>query len=89
MKMQDAGESDDKILAVHADDPQFKHIKDLDEVQKYNPHLLKELEQFFRTYKLLENKAVEVFGWLGRSEAEKVVQESREFYEKNKEKLKN
>ena len=29
MKMIDGGDADDKILAVHVDDPQFKHINDL------------------------------------------------------------
>lgn len=87
MKMIDGGESDDKILAVHADDPQYKHINSLEQLHTTNPHLLKEIEHFFRTYKLLDNKKVEVSGWVDRAEAEKVILESIELYNKNKTKL--
>lgn len=87
MKMTDGGDSDDKILAVHADDPQFKPINDIEEVKLLNPHLLQEIEQFFRIYKLLDNKKVEVHGWVGKAEAEKIVLDSIDLYNKNKEKL--
>lgn len=87
MKMIDGGESDDKILAVHADDPQYKHINSLEQLHTTNPHLLKEIEHFFRTYKLLDNKKVEVSGWVDRAEAEKVILDSIELYNKNKTKL--
>ena len=89
MKMIDGGDSDDKILAVHADDPQFKYINDIEEVKLHNPQLLEEILQFFRIYKLLDNKKVEVQGWVGRVEAEKIVQESIDLYNKNKEKLRS
>ncbi|WP_186646125.1 inorganic diphosphatase [Fluviispira vulneris] len=89
MKMIDGGETDDKILAVHADDPQYKHFTDIEEIQKSNPHMLREIEQFFKTYKLLDNKKVEVSGWYSKAEAEKVVLESIELYNKNKDKLKS
>lgn len=87
MKMIDGGEGDDKILAVHADDSQYKPINDISEVKLINPHLLQEIEQFFKIYKLLDNKTVEVQGWVGRAEAEKIVLDSIELYNKNKEKL--
>jgi inorganic pyrophosphatase len=87
MKMIDGGESDDKILAVHADDPLFKPIKDIEEIKLINPRLLQEIEQFFKIYKLLDNKKVEVNGWFGKVEAEKVIQSSMALYEANKEKL--
>lgn len=87
MKMIDGGEADDKILAVHADDPQFKHINDLTEIEASNQHYLREIEQFFKTYKLLENKKVEVIGWFGKKDAEKVILDSISFYNKNKDKL--
>ena len=89
MKMIDGGEGDDKILAVHADDPQFKHIDTLEDFSRVNPHLLKEIEQFFKTYKLLDNKKVDVTGWFDKIEAEKIILESIDFYNKNKEKLRS
>jgi inorganic pyrophosphatase len=35
MHMIDGGEADDKIIAVHLDDPEYKHIKDISEVPKH------------------------------------------------------
>jgi len=89
MKMVDGGESDDKILAVHADDPHFKHVETLDDIKKINPHLISEIEHFFKTYKLLDKKTVEVTGWVGKEEAQKIITESMAFYEKSKSKWLN
>jgi len=87
LKMIDGGEGDDKILAVHADDPQWKHIESLEQLQQTFPHVIREIDQFFRTYKLLEKKVVEVKEWVGKAEAEKIVLASIELYNVNKEKL--
>ena len=87
LKMMDGGEGDDKIIAVHADDPHYKHIDSMESLKAANPHILREIEQFFRTYKLLEKKVVEVNGWLDKAGAEKVILESIELYNKSKEKL--
>ena len=38
--MVDQGEQDDKIIAVHADDPEYKHFNDTSELPK---HRLKEI----------------------------------------------
>jgi inorganic pyrophosphatase len=84
MKMIDGGEADDKILAVHEDDPQFKHIETLEQV---NPQVIKEIDQFFRTYKALEKKVVEVKNWVGKSEALQIVKEAADFYQKEKSRL--
>jgi inorganic pyrophosphatase len=81
MKMIDGGEGDDKILAVHADDPQYKHIETLEQV---NPHVLREIDQFFRTYKALEKKVVEVKNWVSKSEALQIIRDSVALYEKEK-----
>lgn len=87
MKMIDNGESDDKILAVHADDPHFRHINDLADLQKANPAIVTEIEQFFKIYKLLDKKTVEVKGWVGSADAYKIIQDSIELYNKHKDKL--
>lgn len=55
MHMLDAGEQDDKIIAVAADDPQFSHYADVSELPA---HMLKEITNFFSTYKMLQNKKV-------------------------------
>lgn len=87
MKMIDGGDSDDKILAVHADDPHFKHFSDLADLKAAYPKLLDEIAQFFKIYKLLDNKKVEVLDWVGQKEAEQIVLDSIELYNTNKEKL--
>jgi inorganic pyrophosphatase len=42
MAMLDQGEQDDKIIAVHADDPEFKHFTD---VHQLPPHRLAEIKR--------------------------------------------
>ncbi|KDO70970.1 hypothetical protein CISIN_1g027710mg [Citrus sinensis] len=44
MPMIDQGEKDDKIIAVCADDPEFRHYKDIKELP---PHRLAEIRRFF------------------------------------------
>src|SRR5580693_8434473 len=48
---------DDKIIAVHLDDPA---VRDYSHIRELPPHTLKELERFFLDYKMLENKLVEI-----------------------------
>ena len=82
--MVDGGEEDDKILAVHTHDPHYAHINELEQII---PHLLNEIENFFKTYKLLENKKVEIKGWVNKNEAYKIVQNSMNLYSLNRDKL--
>lgn len=84
MKMKDQGEGDDKIIAVHANDPEFSHFRSIHELP---PHRLKELQRFFEDYKQLENKEVVVNGFLDRAEALEVVSESLELYKKERSQL--
>lgn len=77
MKMVDQGEADDKIIAVHADDPEYSHINSLDELP---PHRMKEIQRFFEDYKMLEDKVVKVEKFFGRDEAFRVLDTSRELY---------
>jgi inorganic pyrophosphatase len=77
MNMIDQGEKDDKIIAVHLDDPSYKDYKHIDE---FSPHIMKELKLFFEDYKKLENKAVSVEGFKGPEEAIKIVAESMKMY---------
>ncbi len=77
MKMLDQGEADDKIIAVHADDPEFSHISTLEDLP---PHRMKEIQRFFEDYKILENKVVKVEKFFDHAEAFKVIEASRSFY---------
>jgi inorganic pyrophosphatase len=84
MKMKDQGEADDKIIAVHANDPEFSQYNSINELP---PHRLKEVQRFFEDYKTLEQKSVVVDGFLDREEAIKVILESFALYKKNRDRL--
>jgi inorganic pyrophosphatase len=57
MDMIDDGDSDAKIIAVPADDKRWDDVKDLGDV---NPHTIKEIEHFFKTYKQLKKEDIVV-----------------------------
>ena len=68
--MRDEKGIDEKILAVPVAEPRFDEIHDIKDVQK---HWLLEIENFFNTYKLLEDKETQVEGWKGAREAKAVL----------------
>ena len=76
-KMTDDKGEDEKILCVPVDDPHYNDIEDLED---FPQHLLKEIAHFFATYKDLEQKIVTVDGWGDRVEAWKVIEEARARY---------
>lgn len=84
MRMLDQGEGDDKVIAVHADDPSYNHYRDISELA---PHIMIEIKNFFETYKILESKKVEISGIEGRAGALRVIQEALDLYQTNKTKL--
>ena len=84
MKMFDQGEMDDKIIAVHMDDPEYAHYKTIDELP---PHCLKTLRRLFEDYKVLENKQVIIETFLGPDEARKTINDALALYQENKEHL--
>lgn len=51
---------DQKVLAVPVGDPRFEGITDIDDLI---PHWLREIENFFATYKALQELQTEVCGW--------------------------
>lgn len=68
--MRDEKGKDEKVLAVPVLDPRFNQIFELEDVA---PHFLPEVDHFFKIYKDLEGKKVEVLGWDGREAAEKSI----------------
>jgi len=78
MKMIDCGEADDKIIAVHEDDPEYRDYTNISELPS---HILKMLKRFFEDYKVLEKKQVTIESFLGPDEAKALIEEARLAYE--------
>ncbi len=78
LDMTDEEGPDFKVLAVPNHDPRFSHYQTLEQV---GPHWLKEIETFFATYKLLEDKETEVLGWHDSEYAARMIRECRERYQ--------
>src|SRR3954465_10664175 len=57
LRMVDEHGGADKIGRVCIDDPAFAHYKDIGELP---PHIMRELDRFFRDYKVLEGKGDQV-----------------------------
>lgn len=72
MEMIDDGETDTKLITVIDCDQRFKHINKMTDL---NEHLLKEIKNFFETYKLLQGKNVLVKGFRDEAWAEKEYNE--------------
>ena len=84
MRMSDEKGQDDKIIAVHRDDPEYRGYHDVSELPQ---HRLRELQRFFLDYKILEGKEVVVEAPLGVSEAHAILREGVALYEKNETRL--
>ncbi len=78
MQMIDQNEEDDKIIAVHADDPEYMHYRDISELPE---HRLKAVRKFFEDYKALENKQVKVERFMGRFDAMNIIENSMRLYQ--------
>ena len=84
MQMSDEHGEDDKVIAVHIDDPQYAHYRD---VSQLPPHTMDEVRRFFVDYKALEHKEVNVGRIAGREEAERTVQNALKLYQGKKAEL--
>jgi inorganic pyrophosphatase len=80
MDMIDNGESDAKIIAVPVEDPRFKTINDLTDV---NPHTIKEITHFFETYKQIQNKVVTIPTIRDAVSAKEVITEALSLYKQH------
>jgi inorganic pyrophosphatase len=81
MKMRDQGEEDDKIIAVHAHDPEYVHYESIRDLP---PHRMTEVSRFFQDYKVLENKTVVVEEFLDRDDALTVIRDAIDLYRRHR-----
>lgn len=75
--MIDGEQRDEKIIAIAEKDPFLNMYKDVTELPA---HISSEIKHFFEVYKQLEGKKTEVEEFLGRTEAEKIIEKSIENY---------
>src|SRR5262245_38955030 len=73
MCMHDQRRADDKLIAVHVDDPDYVVYKTIRDLPR---HRLQALQRFFLDYKVLEGKEVTVEKMQGPAEALEVLRES-------------
>jgi inorganic pyrophosphatase len=79
LDMRDEKGPDQKILAVPIGDPRFAEIYDLHDIGQ---HWLREIENFFQTYKALEPKWTDVMGWEDANAARQVIRQARELHDR-------
>jgi inorganic pyrophosphatase len=78
LKMRDQGQTDDKIISVHVNDPEYAHYRSIHDLP---PHRLAELKRFFEDYTKLEHKEVVVEQFIDAREAKLVIEEAIKFYQ--------
>jgi inorganic pyrophosphatase len=81
MSMRDEKGQDDKIIAVHYNDPAYNSYDDISALPR---HVVKELRRFFEDYKTLEHKEVIVDTLRGRIDANNAIKDAIKFYHDNK-----
>jgi inorganic pyrophosphatase len=74
LEMRDDKGDDYKVLCVAEGDPNQAHVEKLEDVR---PHRLVEIEHFFQTYQLLEDKTVDVLGWRSLDRAREILEADR------------
>ncbi len=78
LNMIDDGKSDDKVLAVPVGEPEYAEVFNYTQIF---PHVLRKIQHFFETYKLLEGKETSTNGWSNAADARRIILESAERFE--------
>ena len=79
LKMTDDKGQDEKILAVPVNDPRFNERLTLGDIRK---HVLLEIEHFFKIYKDLEKKFVDIDKWYDLEDTKKLILEAHSNFKK-------
>ncbi|MBI2063528.1 MAG: inorganic diphosphatase [Candidatus Yanofskybacteria bacterium] len=89
LKMTDSGKEDFKILGVQADDPDYKNVKDVEDIKikdlpaQAGGKILEEITHFFQVYKGPEEKEVIIVGWEGAEGAKREIGRAQELFNKS------
>lgn len=75
--MNDAGEEDEKIIAISKQDPYLNSYKDISELPA---QIADEIKHFFAVYKQLESKTTTIDRMMGREEAERIIEKCMNAY---------
>jgi inorganic pyrophosphatase len=86
MRMRDEKGEDDKVIAVHIDDPTYAGFRSVEELPA---HWLREVRRFFQDYKILEEKGVIVDEPLGAGEAIRILHEAIALYARERDQLRS
>jgi inorganic pyrophosphatase len=84
MRMEDEGKTDDKIIAVHLDDPEVADYTDLNQLPR---HIQRLVRHFFEEYKVLEHKQVVVEDFLDTQTATAILTEAAALYHREQSRL--
>jgi len=79
LQMADDKGVDDKIIAVCVDDPAYEPYAKLADIPQ---HVMKEVDRFFRDYKILEDKRVDVSDFYDQKKALEVIRAARAAYDR-------
>jgi inorganic pyrophosphatase len=79
LRMLDGDRRDDKVIAIHRDDPAFAPYTALGELPE---HWLKLVRQFFEDYRALEKQHTVVEGYEGTNEANAAIRAGQHAYAK-------
>ena len=77
ISMIDNGRSDEKIIAIPFDDPNYNHYKNIDELPS---HVFNEMSHFFTVYKNLEHKSTAVNEVSNKAAAIAIIKDATERY---------
>lgn len=81
----DNGDNDEKVISVVNSDPRWNHIQKLEDLPE---HTIKEIKEFFKTYKHLQDIQVEIGELHGLEETKVLIEECKNRFEDSKNNVK-
>jgi 3'-phosphoadenosine 5'-phosphosulfate synthase len=85
MELIDEGETDHKIIVIREDDPHFRSINSVTDLDRYYPHTVSRLVDWLKNYKTSDGKPQNKLTSdepTSAAEAKEIIEEVSEFYRK-------